>query len=43
MMVTINLVLTLIVLATLPLYMVVTLFITKHSQKFYAVAAEISW
>lgn len=36
MMVTINLVLTLIVLATLPIYMVVTLFITKRSQKFYA-------
>ena len=36
MMVTINLVLTLIVLATLPIYMVVTLLITKRSQKFYA-------
>ena len=36
MMVTINLVLTLIVLATLPIYMVATLFITKRSQKFYA-------
>ena len=36
MMVTINLVLTLIVLATLPIYMVTTLFITKRSQKFYA-------
>ena len=36
MMVTINLVLTLIVLATLPIYMVASLFITKRSQKFYA-------
>ena len=36
MMVTINLVLTLIVLATLPLYMVTTLFITKRSQKYYS-------
>ena len=36
MMVTINLVLTLIVLATLPIYMAATLFITRRSQKFYA-------
>ena len=36
MMVSINLVLTLIVLATLPLYMMVTLLITKRSQKYYA-------
>jgi ATP-binding cassette subfamily B protein len=36
MMVSINLVLTLIVLATLPLYLAATLFITKHSQKYYA-------
>ena len=36
MMITIDLVLTLIVLATLPIYMVVTLLITKRSQKFYA-------
>ena len=36
MMVTINLVLTLIILATLPIYLVATLFITKRSQKFYA-------
>ena len=36
MMVTINLVLTLIVLATLPLYLVVTMVIAKHSQKYYS-------
>ena len=36
MMVTINVVLTLIVLATLPLYMVTTLVIAKRSQKYYA-------
>ena len=36
MMLTINLVLTLIVLATLPLYLVVTMLITKRSQKYYA-------
>ncbi|HEX3017434.1 MAG TPA: ABC transporter ATP-binding protein [Caproicibacter sp.] len=36
MMVTINLILTLIVLATLPLYMIATLFITKRSQKYYS-------
>ena len=35
MMVTINLVLTLIVLATLPLYLITALFITKKSQKYY--------
>ncbi len=36
MMVSINIVLTLIVLATLPLYLLATMFITNHSQKYYS-------